>query len=56
MLSKEWRIAKSSIQLVSGQTDRRKALLVEGDAVALMGKLTDWLDRQSDGAPGNEKT
>lgn len=56
MLSKEWRIAKSSIQLVSGQTDRRKTLLVEGDTVALTGKLTDWLDRRSDRASGNEKT
>jgi uncharacterized protein len=49
MLSKEWRVAKSSIRLVSGQTDRRKVLLVEGDAAEVSRKLTGWLkDRQID--------
>ena len=44
MLSKEWRIAKSSIQLIAGQTDRRKTLLIAGDAVELSTKLTGWLE------------
>ncbi|MDA1311137.1 MAG: DUF167 family protein [Proteobacteria bacterium] len=46
LLAKQWRIAKSSIQLTSGQTDRRKILLVEGDPATLLADLTRWLERQ----------
>jgi uncharacterized protein len=44
MLAKEWRVAKSSIQLIAGQTNRRKTVLVTGDTAALTRKLADWLD------------
>jgi uncharacterized protein (TIGR00251 family) len=42
LLSKQWRLAKSSIQVISGETARRKILLVSGDADAIMDKLSVW--------------
>ena len=46
LLSKEWRVAKSSIQLTGGQTDPRKVLLFEGDPATLLADLSRWLERQ----------
>jgi uncharacterized protein len=43
MLHKEWRVAKSSIQLISGRSSRRKTLLVTGDSSALSRNLAGWL-------------
>lgn len=43
MLSKEWRVAKSSIQLIAGQSSRRKTLLVTGDSTELSRDLAGWL-------------
>ena len=43
LLSKEWRIAKSSIQLITGQTNRRKILLASGDPVEISRKLAGWI-------------
>ena len=49
MLSKQWRLAKSTIQVVAGRTDRRKILLVAGETDAVLGKLAGWLkDQQPD--------
>lgn len=39
MLAKEWKLAKSSIQVLHGATDRNKTLLIEGDPEALYLKL-----------------
>lgn len=43
LLAKEWRIAKSCIDIVAGGTDRSKVLFVAGDAAALEAQLTRWL-------------
>ncbi len=42
LLSREWRIAKSSLRLISGETRRRKMLLAAGDPDALSKKLDAW--------------
>jgi uncharacterized protein YggU (UPF0235/DUF167 family) len=39
LLAKEWKVAKSSITLVAGATDRNKVLHVAGDAADLMSRL-----------------
>ena len=39
LLSKEWRVPKSSISLVAGATDRNKILHIAGDAGDLMARL-----------------
>ena len=47
MLAKEWRVAKSGIEIVSGLTDRRKTVKIPGDATAVLASLTRWLERRS---------
>ncbi|MDR3515105.1 MAG: DUF167 family protein [Azospirillaceae bacterium] len=42
LLSKEWHMAKSSISLLSGHTDRNKVLQVAGDPGPLLAALTAW--------------
>ena len=43
MLAKEWGVAKSSISLVAGATDRNKILHIAGDAGDLMARLGQTL-------------
>ena len=45
MLAKSWRVAKTSISVKSGATNRQKTLLVEGDTEMLMKKLGKWMER-----------
>jgi len=40
LLAKEWGIAKSSISLIAGATDRNKILHIAGDPVDLMVRLS----------------
>ncbi len=40
LLAKEWGVAKSSISLVAGATDRNKILYIAGDADDLMARLS----------------
>jgi uncharacterized protein (TIGR00251 family) len=40
LLAKEWGIAKSSISLVAGTTDRNKILHIAGDPADLMARLS----------------
>ncbi|MGH6883299.1 DUF167 domain-containing protein [Hypericibacter sp.] len=47
LLAREWRIARSSITLESGATDRRKLLHLAGDPMALEALVTDWLARHA---------
>ncbi|MGE5503756.1 MAG: DUF167 domain-containing protein [Actinomycetota bacterium] len=47
LLAKAWRIPKSSIGIVQGATDRRKVLLLTGDADALRRSIDEWMARQS---------
>ncbi len=45
LLAKAWKVPKSSLSIIKGATDRRKVVLVAGDATALEGELTQWLAR-----------
>ncbi len=40
LLAKAWRVPKSAISIVAGAADRRKILLVEGDPVFLLERMT----------------
>ena len=44
LLAKEWRVAKSSVTVVSGATSRRKTLHIAGDPDRLLLDLVAWLD------------
>lgn len=46
LLAKEWRLPKSSLRLVAGETDRRKVVRIEGGDAALKRTLEDWLTRK----------
>ena len=43
LLAKAWGLPKSRLELLSGQTQRRKVLLVTGDPAALEASLRAWL-------------
>lgn len=43
-LAKSWDVPKSSLSLLSGQTNRVKVVLVEGNSTALMAKLEKLKD------------
>ena len=43
LLAKQWGVAKSSISLVAGATDRNKILHIAGDAGDLMARLNQTL-------------
>ena len=42
MLAKEWKLAKSSLQIIHGATDRNKTVFVAGDKEKLLKQLHDW--------------
>jgi len=42
MLAGQWKLAKSALTVVRGQSDRNKTLLIRGETKELMKKLTDW--------------
>ncbi|MBI2239530.1 MAG: DUF167 domain-containing protein [Magnetospirillum gryphiswaldense] len=46
MLAKEWRLPKSTFEIVAGATDRRKTLLISGDAAELAHCLDQWMARR----------
>jgi len=46
MLAKEWRLPKSTFEIVAGATDRRKTLLISGDAAELAQCLDQWMARR----------
>lgn len=45
LLSKQWKVAKSAIEIVQGATDRRKVLQITGDADELGRRLDEWMAR-----------
>lgn len=45
LLSKQWKVAKSAIEIVQGATDRRKVLQISGDADELGRRLDEWMAR-----------
>ena len=42
-LAREWQAPKRSLALLSGASGRRKVVLIEGDAAALLERLERWL-------------
>lgn len=46
LLADELDVAKSTISVVLGATDRRKVVQLSGDSDALTAKLKDWLARR----------
>ena len=43
LLAKEWRLPKSSIEILHGATDRRKTLFIGGEAARLRLGLEQWM-------------
>lgn len=43
LLSKEWRVPKSAIEVVQGATDRRKVLHITGETDDLLARLDQWM-------------
>ena len=43
LLSRSWRVPKTSVSIVSGGTDRRKRLYTAGDPTDLLDRLEYWL-------------
>jgi uncharacterized protein (TIGR00251 family) len=43
LLSKEWRLPKSTMEIVQGATDRRKVLHITGEPGALLATLEEWM-------------
>ena len=43
LLSKEWRLPKSTMEIVQGATDRRKVLLITGEAGDILARLDQWM-------------
>lgn len=51
LLAKEWRMAKGSVAVVGGTTDRRKVLEIETkDSAAVSARLEDWLSERLRGS------
>lgn len=44
LLAKQWRLPKSRLAIIAGATDRRKTLLVTGDAEDLRRRLSEWIE------------
>lgn len=45
LLAEDWKLAKSTITVIRGATDRNKTLLVAGETDALMQRLHQWLEK-----------
>lgn len=46
LLAKEWKVAKSAIQVIQGQTSRNKVLSVSGDTAVLRETIAQWARSQ----------
>ncbi|WP_119680009.1 DUF167 domain-containing protein [Indioceanicola profundi] len=42
LLAKEWRLPKTSLEVVAGGADRSKIIHVAGETAELLPRLTDW--------------
>jgi len=45
LLAAEWKVAKSTITVIRGATDRNKTLLVAQETDTLMQRLHQWLEK-----------
>lgn len=43
LLAKELKVPKTSISLLSGETNRQKVILIEGDSAQLQKKASAWI-------------
>jgi uncharacterized protein (TIGR00251 family) len=48
LLSKQWRIPKSDMDIIQGATDRRKTVLISGDGQDLLRRLEEWMATNHD--------
>ncbi|MBI1215965.1 MAG: DUF167 domain-containing protein [Alphaproteobacteria bacterium] len=49
MMAREWKLPKSSLQIIAGETSRQKTILIEtGDGAGLLARLKGWLQAQED--------
>jgi len=44
-LAKQWNLAKSSIEVIQGQTSRNKVLLITGDVAELQQHIGAWAQK-----------
>jgi uncharacterized protein len=44
LLAKSWKLPKSTFSIISGTTDRRKTLMIDGDTDRLMNELSNQMD------------
>ncbi len=47
LLSKEWKVPKSTMEIVQGATDRRKVVFISGDAADLAARLDQWMAKRT---------
>ncbi|WP_028879985.1 DUF167 family protein [Terasakiella pusilla] len=47
LLSKEWKLAKSEIEITYGELNRHKTLLLKGDPNALQQRLMEWMKQHN---------
>lgn len=45
LLAQAWRVPKSTIEIVRGETAREKTLSVTGEPEALVGRIAEWMDK-----------
>ena len=48
LLSKQWRVPKSDMEIIQGATDRRKVILISGDGSDLRRRLDEWMTNNHD--------
>ena len=45
LLAEQWRLPKSSFDVIKGQTARIKTVRVAGEPAAIVERVTEWLER-----------
>lgn len=45
LLAEEWRLPRSSFDVIKGQTSRAKTVRVLGEPAAIVERVTEWLQR-----------
>ena len=48
LLSKQWRVPKSDMDIILGATDRRKVIMISGDGPELARRLDEWMTSNHD--------
>jgi len=46
LLAKEWKLAKSAIEIIQGQTSRSKVLLISGETAVVQKHILAWAETQ----------